>query len=217
MELVEAGPSLNSSACSTPALLNYSVANNYSIMMEGYCTVVTGAHLFERRGSPRDEAGRAFTAFFVVERAALSYWPTHHIAAERRAEDGGAVPTSRISGVRLVPVRHSDAPHALQFELRVPEGRQRLVRMLPENPADSESWAAALLGVTGRPQSESSIAAALSPRADGWRDATVERDGLLWTPNSSCRLGLDPPWLAVRVRLERRGASGEPQSNACCL
>ena len=177
--------------------------------MEGYASVITGAHLFER-GSPRGSqtAGRSFRAWFSLERAAeLRYWTTEE-SKQANHEPMGTVRTSNISGVRVVAPRRAGAggERQLQFELQRPEG-QRMVRVVPEDAAACEDWGAALAAVTGnRASAATSIAGAGNLRAaEGYREAAVEKEGLLWTPYHGTASANEPAWLAVRVRLERRG------------
>ena len=178
--------------------------------MEGFASVITGAHLFER-GSPRGQAGRSFGAWFsLAEAAQLRYWPTERDALDGR-EPIGSVATGGISGVRVSTPRRAGGGSELQlqFELRMPDGKQRMIRMVPEDPVQCQAWATQLSQITrGRKSAATSLAGAATRAAEGWRAAAVEKEGLLFTPYLGSGVADEPPWLAVKVRVERRGGGG---------
>ncbi len=190
--------------------------------MEGYAAVITGAHLFQRAGDEtphsqggqrRRHAGRSFRAFFSLkEPAQLRYW-----ASEGDCRSGrppmGAVETDDISGVRLASPRRAGAEgeQQLQLELRLPDGKQRMVRIVPADAQQCHGWATGLTQATrGRHSAATSLAGAASRASEGWRDAAVEKEGLLFTPYLGSGVADEPPWLAVKVRVERRGTKADP-------
>lgn len=182
--------------------------------MEGDASVITGAHLFQR-GSPRSHAGRSFSAFFSLSPTApaqLRFWASE---ADRQsgAPPMGTVKTADISGVRVASPRRAGAQGEwqLQFELRLPDNKQRMVRLVPADGEQCQRWAAALGQSTrGRHSAATSIAGAATTASEGWRGATVEKEGLLYTPYLGAGVADEPAWLAVKVRVERRGGEGRP-------
>lgn len=175
--------------------------------MEGYAAVITGAHLFER-GSPRHTRGRSFNAYWSVDRRArLCYWASQ-AEAQRGGAPVGAVEAADISGVRVATPRRAGAEEErqLQFELRLADGKQRMIRIVPADAQQCQAWCHALTRITrGRHSAATSLVGAADARAsEGWRDATVEKEGLLFTPYPGAGIADEPPWLAVRVRVERR-------------